>query len=61
MNGSIAQIYSAEPQDGCVAMRGYLIACSPSTSNVIEPAIERLADSDVSPFIRDIPAVGDAI
>ena len=36
--------------DGYVAMRSYSIASSPSASNVIELAIERLPDGEVSPF-----------
>ena len=47
--------------DGYVAMRSYSIASSPSTSNVIELAIERLRDGEVSPFFHDIAVVGDEI
>jgi len=46
---------------GYVAMRSYSIASSPSASNVIELAIERLPDGEVSPFFHDIAAVGDEI
>ncbi|MDL2403415.1 ferredoxin reductase [Rhizobium mayense] len=47
--------------DGYVAMRSYSIASSPSASNVIELAIERLPDGEVSPFFHDIASVGDEI
>ncbi|MCA6110895.1 ferredoxin reductase [Bradyrhizobium sp. CNPSo 4026] len=47
--------------DGYVAMRSYSIASSPSASNVIELAIERLPDGEVSPFFHDIAAVDDEI
>src|SRR3546814_110082 len=47
--------------DGYVAMRSYSIASSPSASKVIELAIERLPDGEVSPFFHDIAAVGDEI
>ena len=46
---------------GYVAMRSYSIVSSPSASNVIELAIERLPDGEVSPFFHDIAAVGDEI
>src|SRR3546814_9110597 len=42
--------------DGYVAMRSYSIASSPSASNVIELAVERLPDGEVSPFFHDIVA-----
>src|SRR3546814_15952634 len=48
-------------RDGYVAMRSYSIASSPSASNVIELAVERLPDGEVSPFFHDIVAVGDEI
>lgn len=47
--------------DGYVAMRSYSIASSPSSSGVIELAIERLADGEVSPFFHDVATVGDEI
>lgn len=47
--------------DGYIAMRSYSIASSPSVSNVIELAIERLPDGEVSPFFHDIAAVGDEV
>src|SRR5687767_12350010 len=36
--------------DGYVAMRSYSVASSPSARNVIELAIERLPNGEVSPF-----------
>ena len=47
--------------DGYTAMRSYSIASAPSDSKVIELAIERLADGEVSPFFHDIAQVGDTI
>jgi glycine betaine catabolism B len=47
--------------DGYVAMRSYSIASLPSASSVIELAIERLPDGEVSPFFHDIAVVGDEI
>jgi ferredoxin-NADP reductase len=47
--------------DGYAAMRSYSIASSPSASNVIELAIERLPDGEVSSYFHDIAAVGDKI
>lgn len=47
--------------DGYIAMRSYSIASSPSESDIIELAIERLADGEVSPFFHDVAAVGDEI
>lgn len=47
--------------DGYVAMRSYSIASSPSASNAIELAIERLPDGEVSSFFHDIAAAGDEI
>jgi glycine betaine catabolism B len=47
--------------DGYVAMRSYSIASPPSASKVIELAVERLSDGEVSPFFHDIAAVGDEI
>jgi ferredoxin-NADP reductase len=47
--------------DGYTAMRSYSIASAPSDSKVIELAIERLADGEVSPFFHDIAQVGDMI
>jgi ferredoxin-NADP reductase len=42
-------------------MRSYSIASAPSDSKVIELAIERLADGEVSPFFHDVAQVGDTI
>jgi glycine betaine catabolism B len=47
--------------DGYTAMRSYSIASAPSGSQVIELAIERLADGEVSPFFRDVAQVGDTM
>ena len=47
--------------DRYTAMRSYSIASSPSASNVIELAIERLHDGEVSPFFHDVAAEGDEI
>lgn len=46
---------------GYTAMRSYSIASAPSGSQVIELAIERLADGEVSPFFHDVARVGDTI
>jgi ferredoxin-NADP reductase len=47
--------------DGYRAARSYSIASAPNESGVIELAIERLADGEVSPFFHDIAQVGDAV
>jgi len=47
--------------DGYVAMRSYSIASAPDPSGIIELAIERLADGEVSPFFHDIAVEGDEI
>lgn len=47
--------------DGYSAMRSYSIASAPSTDGMIELAIERLADGEVSAFFHDVAAVGDMI
>ena len=47
--------------DGYTAMRSYSIASAPSDSKVIELAIERLPDGEVSPFFHDVAQVGDTI
>jgi glycine betaine catabolism B len=47
--------------DGYKAVRSYSIASAPTDGNVIELAIERLADGEVSPFFHDIARVGDTI
>lgn len=47
--------------DGYVAMRSYSIASAPTGSSIIELAIERLSDGEVSTFFHDVAAVGDEI
>jgi ferredoxin-NADP reductase len=47
--------------NGYTAMRSYSIASDPSDSKVIELAIERLTDGEVSPFFHDVAQVGDTI
>jgi hypothetical protein len=42
-------------------MRSYSIASAPSDCRVIDPAIERLADGEVSPFFHDVAQGGDTI
>ena len=46
---------------GYTAVRSYSIASAPSDSQVIELAIERLLDGEVSPFFRDVAQVGDTM
>jgi len=47
--------------EGYTAMRSYSIASAPGDSKVIELAIERLPDGEVSPFFHDVAQVGDTI
>ncbi|QOZ28443.1 ferredoxin reductase [Bradyrhizobium sp. CCBAU 51753] len=47
--------------NGYTAMRSYSVASAPSDSKVIELAIERLPDGEVSPFFHDVAQVGDMI
>lgn len=47
--------------DGYVAMRSYSIASAPTSADVIELAIERLPDGEVSPFFHDVARTGDEI
>jgi ferredoxin-NADP reductase len=47
--------------DGYLAERSYSIASAPETAEVIELAIERLDDGEVSPFFHEVAAVGDEI
>jgi ferredoxin-NADP reductase len=47
--------------DGYRAVRSYSIASAPDDSGVIELAIERLADGEVSTFFHDIALVGDSV
>ena len=45
--------------NGYTAMRSYSIASAPSDSKVIELAIERIPDGEVSPFFHDVAQVGE--
>jgi ferredoxin-NADP reductase len=47
--------------DGYQARRSYSIASAPETHGVIELAIEKLDDGEVSPFFHEVAAVGDEI
>lgn len=47
--------------DGYVAMRSYSIASAPTATDVIELAIERLPDGEVSPYFHDVAHPGDEI
>lgn len=47
--------------NGYIAMRSYSIASAPGPSDVIELAVERLADGEVSPFFHDVAQVCDTI
>ncbi|TXH99236.1 MAG: oxidoreductase [Rhizobium sp.] len=47
--------------DGYVAMRSYSIASAPGSTGILELAIERLSDGEVSPFFHDVAQVGDEI
>lgn len=47
--------------DGYSAMRSYSIASSASSSPVVELAIERLPDGEVSQFFHDVAVIGDEI
>jgi ferredoxin-NADP reductase len=47
--------------DGYSAMRSYSIASSASSSPVVELAIERLPEGEVSQFFHDVAAIGDEI
>ncbi|MBZ9857711.1 ferredoxin reductase [Mesorhizobium sp. CA13] len=47
--------------DGYQARRAYSIASAPEAGPVIELAIERLEDGEVSPFFHEVAAVGDEI
>lgn len=48
-------------EDGYRAIRSYSIAATPERSGILELAIERLPDGEVSPFFHDIARVGDTI
>jgi ferredoxin-NADP reductase len=47
--------------DGYQARRSYSIASAPERSGVIELAIEKLDDGEVSPFFHEVAAIGDEI
>lgn len=47
--------------DGYRVTRSYSIASAPASDGIIELAIERLADGEVSLFFHDVVEVGDAI
>jgi ferredoxin-NADP reductase len=47
--------------DGYQAQRSYSIASAPESSRLLELAIERLDDGEVSPFFHDVARIGDAI
>ena len=48
-------------EDGYRAIRSYSIAAAPDGSGILELAIERLSDGEVSPFFHDVAGVGDTI
>jgi ferredoxin-NADP reductase len=48
-------------EDGYQAVRSYSIASAPANRAVIDVAIERLADGEVSGFFHDVVAVGDRV
>lgn len=47
--------------EGYSVMRSYSIASPPTEDGIIEVAIERLVDGEVSSFFHDVAAVGDTI
>ena len=47
--------------NGYTAMRSYSIASSTNASAILELAIERLPDGEVSPFFHDVAVTGDTI
>jgi ferredoxin-NADP reductase len=47
--------------DGYSAMRSYSIASATTSSPILELAIERLPDGEVSSFFHDVAAIGDDI
>ena len=47
--------------DGYQAQRSYSIASAPGSDGMIELAVERLDDGEVSPFFHDVAMVGDEI
>jgi ferredoxin-NADP reductase len=48
-------------EDGYAARRSYSIASAPDSESLVELAIERLMDGEVSPFFHDIAEIGDMI
>lgn len=47
--------------DGYQARRSYSIASAPETEGVVELAIEKLEEGEVSAFFHDVAEIGDAI
>lgn len=47
--------------DGYAAVRSYSITSSPTDTSVLEIAVERLRDGEVSPFFHDVAEAGDTI
>ncbi|MFA6155008.1 FAD-binding oxidoreductase [Mesorhizobium sp.] len=47
--------------DGYQARRSYSIASAPDNDGMVELAIEKLDDGEVSPFFHEVAAVGDEI
>lgn len=47
--------------DGYTAMRSYSIASAPDGSGVIELAIDRLKNGEVSPYFHEVAEIGDEI
>ena len=47
--------------DGYEARRSYSIASAPEQAEVLELAVDRLEDGEVSPFLHDVLRVGDSI
>jgi ferredoxin-NADP reductase len=48
-------------EDGYTAERSYSIASAPSDESLIELAIERLDDGEISTWFHDVAEVGDAV
>lgn len=48
-------------ESGHTAQRSYSIASAPESPDVIELAIERLDDGEVSPYFHEVAAVGDEV
>ena len=47
--------------DGYRAIRSYSIAAPPNDADIVELAIERLADGEVSSFFHDVAMIGDKV